>query len=729
MAKGSVRDDSALMTSIDASSRPFKVWRGYPSPLGATVHPHGVNFALYSENAERVELCLFGPDARELLRVEMAEQTNKVWHVFLHGAKPGLQYGYRVYGPYRPSEGHRFNPHKLLLDPYAKAISGRVQWNPAVFGYVLGHPDGDLSFDTRDSAAFVPKGIVIDSHFDWGDDDPPRTPWHESVIYELHVKGFTKLHPVVPKELRGTYAGLAHPAAIDHLKRLGVTAVELLPVHQFIEDDFLQRKGLHNYWGYSTIGYFAPEWRYSNSGRHGGQVQEFKSMVKALHEAGLEVILDVVYNHTAEGNQLGPTLSFRGIDNESYYRLLADDPRYYMDYTGTGNTLNVVNLHALRLIMDSLRYWVQEMRVDGFRFDLASALARGFHEVNQLHAFFGIILQDPVLSGVKLIAEPWDLGEGGYQVGQFPDHWAEWNDKFRDTVRAFWKGEEGLIGDLAYRLTGSSDLYARTGRRPFASINFVTAHDGFTLEDLVSYDRKHNEENLEDNRDGSDNNLSWNCGAEGATTDTDILNLRARQKRNLLATLFLSQGVPMLTAGDELGRTQRGNNNAYCQDNEISWIDWERADPTLIEFTRKLIAIRFEHRVFHRRNFFQGKSLRGSGAKDIFWFMPNGKEMTDVEWDKDFARCLGIHFSGADLAERNKQNQLIKDDDFIWLLNASDEAIRFHLPSLVLEKKWKLVFDSSDDQIGSDRLENLEHGYVIGPRACALMMDESIQGP
>jgi isoamylase len=725
MAKAAPGDDSALMTAMSPLSGPFKVWRGNPSPLGATVHPHGVNFALYSENAERVELCLFETDGREMARVEMAEQTNKVWHVFLHGAQAGLHYGYRVHGPYEPAAGQRFNPHKLLLDPYAKATSGRVQWNPAVFGYVLGHPDGDLSFDTRDSAPFMPKSIVIDSRFDWGDDEPPRTPWHESVIYELHVKGFTKLHPEVPEKLRGTYAGLAHPAAIDHLKRLGVTAVELLPVHQFIEEDFLQKKGLHNYWGYSTIGYFAPEWRYSSSGRHGGQVQEFKHMVKALHEAGLEVILDVVYNHTAEGNHLGPTLSFRGIDNASYYRLLADDPRFYMDYTGTGNTLNVVNLHALRLIMDSLRYWVQEMHVDGFRFDLASALARGFHEVNQLHAFFGIILQDPVLSGVKLIAEPWDLGEGGYQVGQFPDHWAEWNDKFRDTVRAFWKGEGGLIGDLAFRLTGSSDLYERTGRRPFASINFVTAHDGFTLEDLVSYDQKHNEANLENNRDGSDHNLSWNCGVEGETGDPDVLRLRARQKRNFLATLLLSQGVPMLTAGDELGRTQKGNNNAYCQDNEISWIDWARADHSLLEFTRKLISIRFDHRVFHRRNFFQGKSLRGNGQKDILWFMPNGKEMTDEEWEKDFAKCLGIHFSGADLAERNKQHELIRDDDFIWLLNASETAIHFNLPQEFMRKNWKLIFDSSEDSLGDGRSEILESGYLIEPRSCVLMIHDS----
>ena len=553
-----------------------EVWPGRPHPRGATWDGEGVNFALFSENAKRVELCLFDASGRrEVQRIVLGEQTDQVWHCYLPEARPGLVYGYRVYGPYRPLEGHRFNPHKLLLDPYAKSIVGAVRWSDALFGYTVGHKRADLSLDRRDSAGGMPKCKVIDPAFTWGDDRRPVVPWHEMVIYELHVRGFTMQHPDVPPPLRGTYAGLATAPVIDYLQRLGITTVELMPVHAYVDDRNLVQAGLRNYWGYNTIGYFAPDSRYSASGK----VSEFKTMVKALHSAGLEVILDVVYNHTAEGNELGPTLAFRGIDNAAHYRLRPDDRRYYMDFTGTGNTLDMQHPRVLQLMMDSLRYWVQEMHVDGFRFDLASALARELHEVDRLGTFFDIIRQDPLLSQVKLIAEPWDLGEGGYQVGNFPSGWAEWNDKYRDTMRAYWKGDGGLIGDFARRLTGSSDLYGRSGRRPHASINYITVHDGFTLRDLVSYNEKHNEANGEGNRDGAANNLSWNCGVEGPTDDPAINELRERQVRNLLGTLLLSQGVPMMLAGDEIGRTQRGNNNAYCHDNEISWVDWALDPP------------------------------------------------------------------------------------------------------------------------------------------------------
>lgn len=705
-----------------------KIWRGTSSPLGARPtsvnKTKGVNFALFSEHAERVELCLFDSDGRETAKYDLPECTNKVWHGFVPGLKVGQHYGYRVHGPYNPREGHRFNPSKLLIDPYAKALSNPIEWVPDVYPYEQGHPDEDLSFDARDSAPFMAKSIVIDDKsFDWGDDAPPRTLWHESVIYEMHVKGFSKMNPDVPEEIRGTYAGLAHPSSIEYLKKLGVTAVELLPIQQFVADEYLVKKQLHNYWGYSTIGYFAPEWRYSSSGRRGGQVEEFKEMVKALHEAGLEVILDVVYNHTAEGNHMGPMLCFKGVDNASYYRLTPDDPRYYMDYTGCGNTLNVQNHHTLQMMMDSLRYWVREMHVDGFRFDLASALARGFHEVDRLNTFFGIIQQDPILSEVKLIAEPWDLGEGGYLVGQFPHQWAEWNDKYRDTARAFWKGEGGQITDLAYRLTGSSDLYEGTGRRPYASVNFITAHDGFTLNDLVSYNEKHNEANKEDNRDGNDNNISWNCGAEGETQDPEILKLRAQQKRNFLSTLILSQGVPMLTMGDELGRTQGGNNNAYCQDNEISWMNWEKADQSLLEFTRKLMELRRDHRVFHRRNFFQGKSLSGSSkTKDILWLQPSGQEMTDQEWSQDFAKSIGIFLSGKDLHERDRQNRLINDDDFIWLMNASHVPIDFALPGLTHGQKWEIEFDTAQENAIAGGKIDPKKPYALQPRSSVLLV-------
>ncbi|MGE0525857.1 MAG: glycogen debranching protein GlgX [Bdellovibrionales bacterium] len=700
----------------------MELWQGSPSPLGATVRSNGVNFALYSENAEKVELCLFDENNNETARFELRDPTNKIWHGFVPGIRPGQRYGYRVHGPYEPTRGLRFNPHKLLIDPYARAISGPIQWDPAVFAYEMGHPEEDLSFNSGDSAAFMPKSLVVDNRFDWGEDERLRIPWHQTVIYEAHVKGLTRLHSEVPEELRGTYAGLSHPAVIAHLKELGITALELLPVHQFVEEDFLKRKGLNNYWGYSTIGYFAPEWRYAGSGKAGGQVQEFKSMVKALHAAGIEVILDVVYNHTAEGNQMGPTLSFRGVDNTSYYRIVPENPRYYMDFTGCGNTLNVVNPYVLRLIMDSLRYWVQEMHVDGFRFDLASALARGFYEVNQLNAFFGIIMQDPILSEVKLIAEPWDLGEGGYQVGRFPELWTEWNDKYRDTVRAFWKSEGGVIGDLAYRLMGSSDLYEHNNRRPYASINFITAHDGFTLHDLVSYNQKHNEANLEDNRDGNDNNLSWNCGAEGPTEDPAINGLRLQMKRNFLATLFLSQGVPMLQAGDELGRTQMGNNNAYCQDNEISWLNWEHAEPSLLDFARRLIDLRKKHRIFHRRNFFQGEGLRPGRNKDLFWFLPTGAEMTEAEWNTDFAKALGVQLNGRDIDERDGFNRLIKDDVFIWLLNASHVPIEFKFPAPAKENAWQLVFDTTRDWPTTSENVDVSQSYLVQPRSTVLLL-------
>ncbi len=660
------------------------IWPGKPYPLGATWDGQGVNFALFSEHASRVELCLFNaPDApHESARITMPEQTDDVWHVYLPNLKPGQVYGYRVYGPYKPEQGLRFNPNKLLIDPYAKALSGTVKWNDTLFGYPIGHPDADLALDKRDSAPFVPRSMVIDPFFPWGDDRRPATPLHCSVIYELHVKGFTQLHPEVPPPLRGTYAGLATPAVIQYLQSLGVTAVELLPVHQHIDDHFLVQRGLSNYWGYNTLSFFAPDIRYSQAETPGEQVREFKAMIKALHAAGIEVIIDVVYNHTAEGNHLGPTISWRGIDNLSYYRLVTDNQRYYMDYTGTGNSLNVLNARSLQMIMDSLRYWVTEMHVDGFRFDLAATLARGLHEADRLSAFFDIIHQDPIISQVKLIAEPWDVGPGGYQVGNFPVLWSEWNGKYRDTVRRFWKGDESQVGELAYRLAGSSDLYKHNGRRPYASINFITAHDGFTLRDLVSYNEKHNEANGENNRDGESHNNSWNCGVEGPTSDQKVLQLRGRQMRNLMATLLLSQGVPMLLAGDERGRTQGGNNNAYCQDNEISWIDWYLDDQgrQLLDFTRKLITIRSQHPVLHRRRFFQGRRIHGSDIRDIVWWRPDGQEMSNDEWSNGLVRCLGMLLNGQAMSEWDEQGQRVDDDILLLLLNAYHQPIPFVLP-------------------------------------------------
>ena len=671
---------------------------GAPYPLGATWDGAGVNFAVWSEHATGMELCLFdGNDpTREVHRLPIQERTDAVWHFYLPEARPGLLYGYRAHGLYEPKAGHRFNPAKLLLDPYARAITGDVTWNDALFGYRIGDPEEDLSLDERDSAPFAPRSVVVDPAFSWGDDRLPRIPWNRTVIYECHVKGFTMRHPDVPRELRGTYAGLASPPVVDYLRRLGVTAVELLPIHQFVAERSLVERGLTNYWGYNSIGFFAPDARFAASGGRGDQVREFKTMVKTLHQAGIEVILDVVYNHTAEGNQLGPTLCFRGLDNASYYRLLPEEPRYHRDYTGCGNTLDMTHPRALQLLMDSLRHWVLEMHVDGFRFDLAATLAREIHEVDRLSAFFDVIHQDPVISQVKLIAEPWDLGEDGYQVGNFPAGWAEWNGKYRDTIRRYWKGDWGQVGELGYRLTGSSDLYESSGRRPYASVNFITCHDGFTLADLVSYDEKHNEANGEDNRDGASDNDSWNCGAEGPTDDPAIVVLRERQMRNFLVTLFLSQGIPMLAAGDEVARTQNGNNNAYCQDNELSWFKWSftRAQTRQREFTRRLIALRLANPVFHRRTFFQGRRIHGSGVKDLSWFRPDGKEMAEDEWQDWFSRCVGLRLSGDAIEEVDPRGEPIVGDTFLLLLNAHHEAVPFVLPAPRARVRWELVFDT-----------------------------------
>lgn len=670
------------------------VWPGSPSPRGATWDGLGVNFALFSEHAERVDLCLFDPTGRhEIRRITLPEQTDQVFHGYLPQARPGQLYGYRVYGPYRPREGHRFNGHKLLLDPYARNIVGQVRWHDALFGYRIEHSEGDLSFDRRDSAPHMPRCKVVESAFTWGDDRRPAVPWHETVIYEAHVRGLTKRHPAVPEALRGTYAGLASAPVIEHLQRLGVTTLELMPVHAFLDDRHLLDGGLRNYWGYNTLGFFAPDHRYSASGK----LNEFKTMVRTLHAAGIEVILDVVYNHTAEGNEFGPTLSFRGIDNAAYYRLAPDTRRHYQDFTGCGNTMNMQHPRVLQLLMDSLRYWATEMHVDGFRFDLASALARELYDVDRLGAFFDVLRQDPALSQVKLIAEPWDLGSGGYQVGNFPAGWAEWNDRYRDTMRAYWKGDGGRIGEFAQRLTGSSDLYNRSSRKPYASINFISAHDGFTLADVVSYNEKHNGANGEDNRDGHGHNLSWNCGAEGPTDNADVLALRARQQRNFIATLLLSQGVPMLLAGDEIGRTQHGNNNAYCQDNTVSWINWN-IDPqgaSLLAFTERIMALRAAHPVFRRRNFFQDRPLRGEAVHDILWLQPDGAEMSSQVWQQDCARALAVFLSGDGLGEVDARGRPVLDDTFVLLFNAAAEDVTFHLPPRLPLSIGELLVDTS----------------------------------
>jgi isoamylase len=676
-----------------------EVWPGAPFPLGATWDGEGTNFSLFSEHAEHVELCLFDAGGAEE-RVALPERSAFNWHCYLPGVGPGQRYGYRVHGHYKPEEGHRFNAAKLLIDPYAKALEGPVDWSAAhVFPYVLdGTEDADLRADGQDSAPAIPRSVVVDPAFDWEDDRAPNTPWTQTVIYEVHVKGFTKLFPTLRDDLRGTYAGLASDEAIEHLRTLGVTAVELLPVHHIVDESFLAERGLTNYWGYSSIGFLAPHALYSASGTSGEQVREFKGMVKALHRAGIEVILDVVYNHTAEGNHLGPMLSFKGVDNASYYRLSPDDPRYYVDFTGTGNSLNPVHPSVLRLIMDSLRYWVMECHVDGFRFDLAAALAREFYDVNRLSAFFDIIHQDPVLSQAKLIAEPWDVGPGGYQVGNFPVLWTEWNGLYRDTVRDFWRGATNGVGDFAARITGSSDLYADDGRRPGASINFVTAHDGFTLHDLVSYNEKHNEANHEENRDGTDDNRSWNSGAEGSTDDEGVLELRRRQMRNFLATLFLSQGVPMLLGGDELARTQGGNNNAWCQDNEISWFDWELDDDKreLLDFARRLIYMRRHHPAFRRRFFLQGTSVEGSGLPDVWWFRPDGRRMTRRDWENGEMRWLGMFLNGDELHETTSRGEPIGDESFLVLFNAHHEPVTFQLPARRFGARWKLELSTAD---------------------------------
>jgi glycogen operon protein len=673
------------------------VWPGHPFPLGPDWDGYGTNFALFSENAQRVELCLFDADDSET-RILLTEREAFNWHCYIPGVGPGQRYGYRVYGDYDPVTGHRFNPHKLLIDPYAKAIEGPVDWSAAnTLPYVpTGEEDADLTIDDEDDAAAIPKCVVIDPAFDWEDDRLPNHPWNEMVIYEVHTKGYTKRHPDVRDDLRGTYAGLASEPALAYLQQLGVTAVELLPVHHIIDESFLHDRGLTNYWGYSSIGYLAPHALYAATGTRGQQVREFKGMVKALHNAGIEVILDVVYNHTAEGNQLGPMLSFKGVDNASYYRLMPDEPRFYMDFTGTGNSLNPVHPSVLRLIMDSLRYFVIDCHVDGFRFDLASALAREFYEVDRLSAFFDTIHQDPVLSQVKLIAEPWDVGPGGYQVGNFPVLWAEWNGLYRDTMRDFWRAQAN-VAQFASRFTGSSDLYQSDGRAPFASINFITAHDGFTLRDLVSYNDKHNEANGEGNRDGTDDNRSWNHGAEGPTDDLEINALRARQQRNFLTTLLLSQGVPMLLGGDEFGRSQGGSNNAWCQDNEISWFNWEAADSELVEFTRRLIELRQAHPVFRRSKFLSGREVKGSGLPDVWWFRPDGRRMTQKDWQRDDAHTLGVFLNGEEIPEHTPSGHEVVDDSFLLLFNAYGEAITFTLPTRRFGARWQVEIATGAD--------------------------------
>jgi isoamylase len=713
---------------------------GKPYPQGATWDGLGVNFSLYSEAATGVELCLFDESGRSQVQtIDIRECTGHIWHCYLQGVRPGQLYGYRVHGPYEPANGLRFNSAKLSIDPYAKALTGQVDWNAAVFGYELGNSEADLKMDPIDSAPAVPKGVVTSSHFDWENDRPPMIPLHDSVIYEAHVKGLTFTHPEIPEQIRGTYAGLTHPVIIGHLKSLGVTAVELMPVHAFLDDKLLVEKGLKNYWGYNSINFFAPEARYCSAGDRGEQIGEFKNMVKMLHRAGIEVILDVVYNHTAEGNHLGPTLSLRGIDNPTYYRLMTDQPRYYMDYTGTGNTLNVRHPQVLKLIMDSLRYWVQEMHVDGFRFDLAAALARELHEVDRLSAFFDIINQDPIISQIKLIAEPWDVGEGGYQVGRFPPVWAEWNGRYRDVARRYWKGDEGQLAELGYRLTGSSDLYQRDGRHPTASINFITAHDGFTLQDLVSYNDKHNEANLEENRDGTNDNHSWNHGAEGPTSDPAIVELRERQERNFLATLLLSQGVPMISGGDELGRTQHGNNNAYCQDSEISWFDWRLDDSRrgLLEFTRAMIALRLAHPNLHRRKFFQDRRIdpeapdrevNGKRETDIRWLRTDGKEMTQEEWHAGWVRCIGLLLNGRTLDDVNALGEPIRDSTFLILLNPHHEAVRFTLPSPHEGMTWQLCVDTRERSVqkAPPKPRLTRRTYQLIPRSLIVLREVAV---
>ena len=698
----------------------MQIWPGSAYPLGATYDGSGTNFALFSEVAERVELCLFDADGAEE-RHDLPEMDGFVWHAFLPGVEPGQRYGYRVHGPYDPSRGHRCNPSKLLLDPYAKAIDGRFEWGQALFSYNFGDAQ---SRNDEDSAGAMPKSVVISPFFDWGVDRPPKRQYAESVIYEAHVKGLTYQHPEIPAELRGTYSAIAHPVMIDHLRSLGVTAIELMPVHHFANDSTLIERGLSNYWGYNTIGFFAPDSKYSSSASPGGQVQEFKSMVRELHDAGIEVILDVVYNHTGEGNHLGPTLCFKGIDNSAYYRLVDNDQQFYMDYTGTGNTLNVRHPHALQLIMDSLRYWVIEMHVDGFRFDLAATLAREFYDVERLSSFFELVQQDPTVSQVKLIAEPWDVGPGGYQVGNFPPQWTEWNGKYRDTVRDFWRGEAATLGEFASRLTGSADLYEHSARRPVASINFVTAHDGFTLRDLVSYNDKNNEANGEDNADGESHNRSWNHGVEGPTDDVEVHALRERQKRNFVATLLLSQGVPMISHGDELGRTQQGNNNGFCQDNELTWIDWKNLDVDLLAFTRYVSSLRRDHPVFRRRRFFDGLPVGRRGRKglpDIAWLRPDGSQMTKQDWGSGFGRAVAVFLNGQGIADRDGRGERVVDDSFVLCFSAHHEHIQFMLPPASYGRNWQVVLDTMNPDVGDEQVLRYRQRVDVGPRALVVL--------
>ncbi len=699
-----------------------RVWPGLPYPLGATWDGSGVNFALFSAHAEKVELCLFDDEGRrEVARIPLPEYTHEIWHGYLPDARAGQLYAYRVYGPYDPQSGHRFNNHKLLLDPYAKRLCGKLRWDDALFGYTVGHNRADLSFDARDSAAFVPRCQVIDPAFTWGSKPQPKRPWHETIIYEMHVRGFSMRHPDVPDAARGTFGGLSSPALVTYLQDLGITAVELLPVHAFVHDRHLMEQGLRNYWGYNSIGFFAPHPEYLGS----GGIHEFKTFVQLMHDAKIEVILDVVYNHTAEGNQLGPTFSLRGIDNKSYYHLMAGEERYYNDFTGTGNALELRHPYVLRMVTDSLRYWVEEMKGDGFRFDLATTLARVNGEYGEHASFLDAVAQDPLLSTVKLIAEPWDIGHGGYQLGAFPPGWVEWNDRYRDTVRRFWKGDGGQLAELASRWSGSSDIFDRRGRRPWASVNFVTAHDGFTLQDLVSYNHKHNEANHEDNRDGSDSNHSWNCGVEGPTDDAEVVRLREQQKRNLLATLLLSQGLPMLLAGDEFGHTQHGNNNAYCQDIETTWLNWgglDGAAKSLTVFTQTLIRLRREHIVFHRHRFFHGEKIPGTETKDIVWLKPDGEEMRHEDWQTETAHSIALLLSGeAGVYHLTTTGKAEADDTFMLILNAADQALDYVLPHTKALSQPSVVIDtakSAEEETGAEH--PAANPYTVGP--CALVV-------
>ena len=697
----------------------LEIWPGQSYPLGSTYDGAGTNFALFSDIADKVELCLLDKENNET-RVELTEVDANIWHAYLPGIQPGQRYGYRVHGPYDPANGHRCDPSKLLVDPYSRAFDGEYDGDPSLFSYDITDPENPDGRNTEDSLGHTMKSVVVNPFFDWGDDKSPKTPYHETVIYEGHVKGLTMTHPDIPENLRGTYAGLAHPVIIDYLQDLGITALELMPIHQFFQDDRLRELGLRNYWGYNTLGFFAPQQDYAAATKPGGAVSEFKGMVRAYHEAGIEIILDVVYNHTAEGNHMGPTIAFRGIDNAAYYRLVDGDPRHYMDYTGTGNSLNVRHPHSLQLIMDSLRYWVTEMHVDGFRFDLASTLARELHDVDRLSSFFDLVQQDPVVSQVKLIAEPWDVGEGGYQVGNFPPLWTEWNGKYRDTVRDFWRGEPATLGEFASRLTGSSDLYSNNNRRPTASINFVTAHDGFTLNDLVSYNEKHNEANGEGGRDGESHNRSWNCGVEGPTDDPEINALRAQQRRNFLTTLLISQGTPMISHGDELGRTQNGNNNVYCQDNEISWLDWSKYEENqdLFQFTKRLIELRKEHPVFRRRQFLAGGPLGDESAhRDIAWLATDGKLMDQADWDFYFGMALMVFLNGQEIAEPDSRGAKVEDDSFLMFFNASHTDVEFTLPVATYGASWKVIIDTTQPRGETEEERILRAGEKVSVAA------------